>query len=195
MCISDAVEILFRLAMTNAFMIESFLTHSMLLPFFVKIILESSSWSFELTVIDLQLLEMSVSLVQSYPIVLWSKLDMMQRFTKLSDVMIELKNLLSGMFFSMIEFLEKLSVRSSDACSTRLNRCVFLFRFLVIFSCEWCWKPIIVRERSSSDIMNQRSCVQRLECARQCRQLVVSAEYETQESTTYRELSQLYTNE
>ncbi len=195
MCVSDAVEILFRLAMTNAFMIESFLTHSMLLSFFVKIILESSSWSFELTIIGLQLLEMSVSLVQSYSIVLWSKLDMMQRFTKLSDMMIELKNLLSRMFFSMIKFLEKLSVRSSDARSTRLNCCVFLFRFLIIFLCEWCWKLIIVSERSSSDIMNQRSCVQRLECARQCRQLVVSTEYETQEPTTYRELSQLYTNE
>lgn len=195
MCVSDAVEILFHLAMTNAFMIESFLTHSMLLPFFVKIILESSSWSFELTIIDLQLLEMSVSLVQSYLIVLWSKLDMMQRFTKLSDMMVELKNLLSRMFFSMIKFLEKLSVQSSDACSTRLNHCVFLFRFLVIFLCEWCWKFIIVFEKSSSNIMNQRSCVQRLECARQCRQLVISAEYETQESTTYRELFQLYMNE
>ncbi len=35
----------------------------------------------------------------------------------------------------------------------------------------------MVPEGSPSDIMNQRSC---LECARQCRQLVVSAEYETQ---------------
>lgn len=195
MCISDAVEILFRLAMMNAFMIESFLTHLMLLLFFMKIILESSLWSFKLIVICLQLLEMSVSLVQSYSIILWSKFNMMQRFTKLSDVMIELKNLRSRMFFSMIEFLEKLSVQSSDACLTRLNHCVFLFRFLIIFSCEWCWKLIIVCKRSSSDIMNQRSCVQRLECAKQCKQLVVSAEYETQESTTYKELSQLYTNE
>lgn len=153
MCVSNATEILFRFVVTNTFMIESFLTHSMLLSFFVKIVLEFNSCCFELIVINLQFLKMSVSFIQSYSIVLCSKLDMMQRFTKLSDMMIKLKNLLSRMFFSMKKFLEKLSVRSSDAYSTRLNRYVFLFKMLVTFSCKRCLKLIIVIEDSSLNII------------------------------------------
>ena len=154
MCRLNEIKILFRFAVTNAFMIKSFLTHAMLLFFFVKIILESNSWSFELIITDLQLLKMSVSFIQSYSIVLSSKLDMMQRFIKLSDIIIKLKNLLSRMFFSMIKFLKKFLVRSSSARSTRLIRCIFLFRILIMFSCEWRLKLIIVTEKSSSDIMN-----------------------------------------